>query len=183
MKPAEASFNGHWVLLSIRNYVIKKGRHHGRRYGKTEEERDHRIAHNLRKRCIKRNFEGIHDRFLKDPVFRESQLEHDRTEEVCIQMDKGRAERYFTYHMTQAEYFQYRKNWWISLTKSGKIGPVRDRSDFNDALTTLNRLHQESGERQLRPVPFWKFQQWHSSSSSSSSWWVELMTINKKVHN
>ena len=71
--------------------------------------------------------------------------------------------------MTQEEYFRYRKNWWISLNKSGKIGPVRDRSDFNDALTTLNRLHQESGEQQLRPVPFWKYQQWHQSSSSSSS--------------
>ena len=42
-----------------------------------------------------------------------------------------------------------RKNWWISLNNSGKTGPVRDRSDFNDALTTLNRLHHESGEQQL----------------------------------
>ena len=125
-------------LLSIQNYFIKKGRPHGHRYGKTKEQRDYDIAHNLRKRCIKRNFEGIHDRFLKDPVFRESQLEHDRTEEVCIQMDKH-AQKDFTYHMTQAEYFRYRKNWWISLNKSGKTGPVRDRSDFNDALTTLNR--------------------------------------------
>ena len=70
----------------------------------------------LRKRCIKRNFEGIHDRFLKDPVFRESHLEYDRTEEVCIQMDKD-AQKDFAYHMTQAEYFRYRKNWWISLIK------------------------------------------------------------------
>ena len=124
----------------------------------------------LRKRCIKRHFEGIHDRFLKDPEFRESQLEHDRTEEVCIQVDEL-ARKDFSYHMTQAEYFRYRKNWWISLNNSGKTGPVRERSDFNDALTTLNRLHQESGEQQLRPVPFWKYQKWHQSSSSSSSWW------------
>ena len=75
-------------LLSIQNYFIKKGRPHGHRYGKTKEQRDCHIAHNLRKRCIKRNFEGIDDRFLKDPVFRESQLEYDGTEEVCIQMDK-----------------------------------------------------------------------------------------------
>ena len=66
---------------------MKKRRPHGHRYGKTKEQRDHHVAHNLRKRCIKRNFEGIHDRFSKDPIFRESQLEHDRTEEVCIQMD------------------------------------------------------------------------------------------------
>ena len=82
--------------------------------------------------------------------------EHDRNEEVCIQMDEL-AQKYFSYHMTQAEYLRYRKNWWISLNDSGRSGPLRDRSDFNDALTTLNRLHQESGERQLRPVPFWKY--------------------------
>ena len=89
MRSAEAPFNVHWT------------------YGKTKEQRDHHIAHNLRKRCIKRNFEGIHDRFLKDPTFRSSQLERDRTEEVCIQMDKD-AQRDFTYRMTQEEYFRYR---------------------------------------------------------------------------
>ena len=157
-------------LLSIQNYVIKKGRLHGHRYGKAKEQRDRHIAHNLKKRCIKKHFKGIHDRFLKDPEFRESQLEHDRTEEVCIQMHKI-AQKDFTYHMTQAEYLRYRKNWWISLNNSGKTGPVRDRSDFNDALTTSNRLHQESGEQQPRPVSFWKYQRWHQSSSSSSSWW------------
>ena len=132
-------------LLSIQNYVIKKGRPHGHRYGKTTEQRDYHIAHSLRKRCIKRRLQGIHDRFLKDAEFRASQLEHDRTGEVCIQMDEL-AQKDFSYHMTQAEYFRYRKNWWISLNHSGKTGPLKDRSDLNDALTTLNRLHQESGE-------------------------------------
>ena len=170
MKPTEAPFNVHWPLLSIPNFVIKKGRPHGHRHGKTKEQRDYHAALNLRKRCIKRHSEGIHDRFLKDAEFRASQLEHDRNEEVCIQMDEL-AQKDFSYHMTQAEYLRYRKNWWISLNDSGRTGPLRDRSDFNDALTTLNRLHQESGERQLKPVPFWKYQYWHQSSSSSSSWW------------
>ena len=134
---------------------------------------------------MKRGFEGIHDRFQKDSMFRESQISIDRTEEVCIQMDEI-AQKDFSYHMTQAEYFRYRKNWCISPNKFGKIGPVIDRSDFNDALTTLNRLHQESGEQQLKPMPFWKYQKWHQSSSSSSTWWqwseflVELMTIKRK---
>ena len=43
-------------LLSIQNYVIKKGRPHDHRYGKTKEQRDYHVAHNLRKRCIKRHF-------------------------------------------------------------------------------------------------------------------------------
>ena len=105
-------------LLPIQNYVIKEGRPHGHRYGKTKEQRDHHVAHNLRKRCIKRGFEGIHERFQKDPTFRESQLEIDRTEEVCIQMDKD-AQKDFACRMTQDEYFRYNKNWWISLNKSG----------------------------------------------------------------
>ena len=43
-------------LLSIQNYVIKKGRPHGHRYGKTKEHRDHHIAHNLRKEMHQEEF-------------------------------------------------------------------------------------------------------------------------------
>ena len=57
-----------WRLdaLSIPNYVIKKGRPRGARHGKTEAHKAHFIAHNARRRRIKKKFEGIHDRFLKD---------------------------------------------------------------------------------------------------------------------
>ena len=96
-------------LLSIHNYVIKKGRLHGHRYGKTTEQREHHIAHNLRKRCINWRFHGIHDRCLNDPAFRASQLEHDRTEEVCIKMDEL-AQKKISHQMTQAEYLRYKKN-------------------------------------------------------------------------
>ena len=41
-------------LLSIPEYVIKKGRPHGHRYGKTPEKKEYHLAHNLKKRCIKR---------------------------------------------------------------------------------------------------------------------------------
>ena len=71
----------------------------------------------LRKRCIKRHFQGIHRRFVNDPEFRASQLEHDRDEEVSIKMDEL-AQKDFSHHMTQAEYFRYRRNWWISLNNS-----------------------------------------------------------------
>ena len=140
-------------LLSIPNYVITKGRPHGHRYGKTPQEKEYHQAHNLKKRCTKKHFKGIHHRFVNDPEFRASQLEHDGDEEVCIKMDEL-AQKDFRHRMTQAEYFRYKQNWWISLNKSGNTGPLRNRSDFNEALSTLNRLHQESGERQLRPTPF-----------------------------
>ena len=38
----------------------------------------------------------------------------------------------------------------ISLETLG--GPLRNRSDFNQALSTLNRLHRKSGGQQLRPM-------------------------------
>ena len=144
-------------LLSISNCVIKQGRPHDNRHGRTEAHKDHFIAHNLRKRCIKKNFEGIHDRVKNDSTFRDSQLGIDRTEEVCIQMDKD-AQKYFTYRMSQDEYFRYKKNWRTSLNTSGKIGPMRDRSGFNEALTKLHRLHRESGEERLAPILSWQCQ-------------------------
>ena len=82
---SDSSQNFHqWRLdaFSIPHYVIRKGRPRGARHGKTEAQNEHFVAHNARKRCIKKNFEGIHDRFLRDPVFRDSQLKNwlDRAE-------------------------------------------------------------------------------------------------------
>ena len=136
-------------LLSIPEYVIKKGRPHGHRYGKLPENKEYHVAHNLKKRCKKRDYKGNHDRFLRDHVFRERMIQHNRDEEVCRAWDVL-AEQDHTYHTSEEEYFHYRQNWWISLNKSGNdTQPVRKRSDFNQALSTLNRLHQEAGGHQL----------------------------------
>ena len=43
-------------LLSIPEYIIQKGRPHGHRNGKTPEKNEYHLAHNLKKRCIKRRF-------------------------------------------------------------------------------------------------------------------------------
>ena len=97
MKESEASRGIlQWTLdlLAIQNYVIKKGRPHGHRFGKTQEQKDLHIAHISRKICIMRNFVGIHDRFVKDPVFRESQLKIDRTDRSLYPDGQGRAERF-----------------------------------------------------------------------------------------
>ena len=88
---SESSQNfSQWRLdaLSIPLYVIKKERLDGARHGKTDAQKEHFVAHNARKRCIKKNYDGIHDRFQRDPVFRDSQLKIGWTEEKCIAMDK-----------------------------------------------------------------------------------------------
>ena len=158
-------------VLSIPEYVIKKGRPHGHGYGKAPENKEYHLAHNLKKRCIKRKFTGVHDRFLRDHVFRERMLKNDRDEDVCRESD-DLAEQDHICRMSESEYLHYRQNWWISLNKSGNTTePLRNRSDFNQALSTLKRLHRQVGGRQLRHTPCWKYKQWKSSSSSSSTWW------------
>ena len=139
--------------------------------GKFFENKEYHLVHYLKKRCIKRQFTGIHDRFLRDHVFRERMLENRRDEDVCRKWD-DLAEQDHTHRMSESEYFHYRQHWWISLNMSGSnTQPVRKRSDFNHALSTLIRLHQESGERQLRPMPYWKHKEWKPASRSSSTLW------------
>ena len=53
-------------FLSIPEHVIRKGRHHGHRSGKRPEDKENNLALNLKKRCAKRDYKGIHDRFLRD---------------------------------------------------------------------------------------------------------------------
>ena len=75
--------------LSIPNNVIKQGRCHGARHGKTEEQTEYHIAWNAWKRCCQRvdsqgeHYKGIHDRFLRDQVYRDSQLASGWTEQKC----------------------------------------------------------------------------------------------------
>ena len=98
LKESEASQHFHqWRLdaFSIENYVIKKGRPRGARHGKTEAQKEHVMAHNARTRRLKNKFEGIHDRFLKDSTYRDSQLKIGWTEETCIAMYKLAQEKPF----------------------------------------------------------------------------------------
>ena len=120
---------------------------------------------------FERQFKGIHDRFLRDHVFRERMIQHNRDEDVYRAWDVL-AEQDYTCRMSESEYFHYRQNWWITLNKSGiNTQPLRKRSDFNQAMSTLDRLHQEAGGQQLRPMPYCKYKEWKPASSSSSTWW------------
>ena len=74
-------------LLSIPEYVIKKGRPHGHRYGKKPRDREHSTANQLKKKCKKKFFQGIHDRFIRDETFRNRMIENGRDEDVCRQWD------------------------------------------------------------------------------------------------
>ena len=46
-------------FLSVPEYVIKKGRPHGHRYGKKPGDKEYFTANQLKKKCQKRDFQGI----------------------------------------------------------------------------------------------------------------------------
>ena len=101
---------------------------------------------------------------MLDHAFRERMIANNRDEEVCRRWDVL-ADEDHTYHLSEEEYFYYKNKWWLHLNKSGPDTlPLRKRSDFKQALSTLERLHQEAGEEQLE-------KQWKAASSSSSTWW------------
>ena len=69
-------------LLSIPNYYIKKGRHHGHRYGKKPGDHEYFVANSLKKKCKKKFYVGIHDRFIRDERFRKNMIDLGRSEEM-----------------------------------------------------------------------------------------------------
>ena len=88
-------------LLSIPNYYIKKGRPHGHRYGKKQGDREYYIANSLKKKCKKKFYLGI------DEKFRKNMFDTGRTEEMCRKMDELADEDY-THHLTPEEIRDYR---------------------------------------------------------------------------
>ena len=107
-------------LLSIPEYVIKKGRPHGHRYGKKPGDREYFSANQLKKKCKKKFFQGIHDRFIRDETFRNRMIENGRDEDVCRQWD-ALADEDHTHHLTPQEYYHYKSNWWLLQTRQVPI--------------------------------------------------------------
>ena len=110
--------------------------------------KEYHIAWNAWKRCCKNvdsqggHFTRIHDRFLRDPVYRESQLVIGWTEQKCQYMDELAKEDH-TDHLTQEEYRRYQGQWHLTLNNSGQNGLMKLRSDFRAAVSIKNRLHRE----------------------------------------
>ena len=75
---------------------------------KTKVQREYHLLWNAWKRCCKKvdsqgeHFTGIHDRFPRDPVYRESQLAIGWTEQKCREWDELAKEDH-TYHLTPEE--------------------------------------------------------------------------------
>ena len=139
--------------------------------GKSQEAKKYYLANQLKNKRKKKKFQGIHDRFLRDHEFRVRMIENHRDEDVCRRWD-ALADEDHTYHLSEEEYFYNKNRWWFHLNKScSDTLPLRKCSDFKQALSTFERLHQEAGGEQLAPILYWKNKQWKSASSLSSTWW------------
>ena len=124
-------------LLSVPEYIIKKGRPHGHRYGKKPGDKEYYLPNQLMKKCKKKKFEKIHDRFLQDQEFRIRMIENHRDEEVCGRWD-ALADVDHTHHFTVQEYFNFENKWWLHANKQGSnTMPLRNHSDFNQAFVYL----------------------------------------------
>ena len=75
-------------LFSIPNFYIRKGRPHGHRYGKAPGCKEYHTANQLQKRCRKKKYDNIHDRFIRDKFFRKTMIELGRSEEIILEMDR-----------------------------------------------------------------------------------------------
>ena len=94
-------------LLSIPDDVIKRGRPHGHRYDKKPGDKEYYIVNQLKKKCKKKCFQDIHDRFKRDEQFRSRMIEIGRNEDLCRQMD-ALADEDHTHHVIPQEYFYYK---------------------------------------------------------------------------
>ena len=100
------------ATFSIPNFYIRKNRPHGHRYGKSQGCKDYFTANQLAKKCRKKKYDSIHDRYIRDKTFRKSMIEVGRSEQMIKEMDKLASEDH-TYKASKEEIEFYRGNWWI----------------------------------------------------------------------
>ena len=147
-------------LFSIPNFYIRKGRPHGHRYGKKPGCKEYHTANQLQRRCRKKKYDNIHDRFIRDTFLRKTMIELGRSEEIILEMDRLANEDH-SHIATQEEIDVYRGNWWIrSNVVNFDTMPTRRQPDFKKALSTVYRLKKAEDKKH--------HENW---SQSSSSWW------------
>ena len=65
--------------FSIPKFYIRKNRPRGHRYGKSQGCKEYFTANQLAKKCCKKKYDSIHDRFIRDKTFRKAMIEVGRS--------------------------------------------------------------------------------------------------------
>ena len=71
--------------FSIPSFYIRKDRPRGHRSGKAPGCKEYHTANQLAKKCHKREYDSIHDRYIRDKAFRKAMIDHGRTEQMIIE--------------------------------------------------------------------------------------------------
>ena len=149
-----------WISSLSRTSTSGRAGHTVTGTGRKKVAKNTTRKNNSKKRCRKKQYENIHDRFIRETWFRKTMIELDRSEEVILHMDRLANEDH-SHIATEEEVDVYRGTWWIrsNLVDSDAM-PTRHRPDFKKALSTLLRLKKAEDKAH--------FENW---SQSSSSWW------------
>ena len=134
--------------FTIGNFYIHKDRPRGYRYGKAPGCKEYHTAHQLAKKCRKKGYDSIYDRYMRDKHFRSAMIEHGRTEKVIIEMDNLANENH-SFRVSQNEIEYYRQNWWVhsNVARDGKTMPIRHEPGFKEALSTMQRLKRAEDKK------------------------------------
>ena len=150
--------------FSIPNFYIRKNRPHGHRYGKSQGCKEYFTANQLAKKCRKKKYVSIHDRFTRDKTFRKAMIEVGRSEQMIIEMDKLASEDH-TYKASKEEIEFYRGTWWIHTNVAHVDSvPTRYEPEFKSALSTMQRL-KRAEDKKCEGCP--RGQKWPRSPSGS----------------
>ena len=137
-------------LFAILNFYIKKGRPNGHKYEKKEDCKKVHTAKQLQKRCRKKQYENIHDRFIRDTLFRKTMIELGRSQEVILEMDRLASEDH-SHIATEEEIDFCRGGWWVRLNLvDSDMMPIRRRPDFKKALSTYIASRKRRTKRTMK---------------------------------
>ena len=143
--------------FSIPSFYIRKDRPRGHRYGKAPGCKEYHAANQLAKKCRKREYVSIHDRYIRDKAFRKAMIDIGRTEQMIVEMDKLANEDH-SYKASKEEIEFYRGNWWIhsNVARVDSI-PTRYEPEFkscvvNNAAPEASRGQKRSKKRWHKPL-------------------------------
>ena len=126
-------------------------------------DKEYFASYQLKKKWKMMDFQGIHDRFIRESEFLDRMTEIIETKIFCRRWD-ALADEDHTHHLTAQEYFHLKNKWWLHSDKQGSnTMPLRHRFDFMQALSTLQRMQQEAGEEPRVLAYSYTHEQWRGT--------------------
>ena len=124
---------------------------HGHRYDKKSGDKKYHTTNQSKKKCKKMYFQGIQDRFIRDPEFRHRMIENHREKEICRRWDTL-ADEDHTHHFTKQEYFFIITEDFVRTSKAPilrqwRTGLTSNKhclscNNWNNTLTEIKKWHR-----------------------------------------